>query len=243
VCDQITYRNPRVQQKFKMFALEIMTSIEVDNAPCGQSNITLHFSSSTQSIMRGLQLMPRTKTHVIVGTLATDDDLIRALPKQCHRKQSQELQAALALADISMHSDCAISYYNCSLEEMINANDLGVGSVSTIIDLSGLWFTTCQSGNDRMREMLLSFLAPNAILYTTYCPIINGWMRLVTNNGETHPMEEFVDTNFTFGEGADKEKIFEIQIRRALEGTSKDDARDKFLQILESWPCACTLEI
>ena len=72
-----------------------------------------------------------------------------------------------------MHSDCAISY----------VNDLGAGSKSTFIDLSGLWFTNCQSRNNQIQEMLLSFLAPNAVLYTTFCPIINGWMRLITNNG------------------------------------------------------------
>jgi hypothetical protein len=214
-----------------------MTSIEVDNAPRGQSNITLHFSSKTQSILRGLQLMPRTKTHVIVGTLATKDDLIRALPKKCHRKRSQKLQAAIDEGLVDANCDRAISYYNCSLEEMINANDLGTGSVSTIIDLSGVWAATCQSGNDRMREILLSFLAPNAMLYTTYCPIINSWMRLIVNANAT--MEDFVDTNLTFGEGADYEKIFKIPIRRALEGAFVDEHKE-FLQSLE---CAYTLDI
>jgi hypothetical protein len=146
-------------------------------------------------------------------------------------------ESTIENATASLSDESAISFYNCSLEEMINANDLGTGSVSTIIDLSGVWAATCQSGNDRMREILLSFLAPNAMLYTTYCPIINSWMRLIVNANAT--MEDFVDTNLTFGEGADYEKIFKIPIRRALEGAFVDEHKE-FLQSLE---CAYTLDI
>jgi hypothetical protein len=62
-------------------------------------------------------------------------------------------ESTIENATASLSDESAISFYNCSLEEMINANDLGAGSVSTIINLSGVWAATCQSGNNRMREV------------------------------------------------------------------------------------------
>ncbi len=144
-----------------------------------------------------------------------------------------ELEAAAAAAVYHIDCGCDIVFFNHSLDAMIAENDLSAGSVSTIIDLSGLWFTTDQSGNDQMREMLLSILSPVAVLYTTMIPILNSWMRLLTNNGKTRPLEEFVSiSNRGSGSKFDDEKIYKIAIRRALEGHQPqtasllDDQRD-----------------